>query len=145
MRVFRGTKTFLDPRILSTKYTECSMCVLCGINRPDVLLAYAVGTIAGICVLRRLQLGRFGELIRRALLASGCCLLSTKYTKSRFPYPESLFLYRPTIKCLISCRTLSFSLPITTFSAPSHSKMPDFLSDALVFLIQNHVFCTVPQ
>ena len=87
MRVLRGTKTFLDPRILSTKYTECSMCVLCGINRPDILLAYAVGTIAGICDLRRLQLGRFGELIRRALLASGCCLLSAKYTKSRFPCP----------------------------------------------------------
>ena len=85
MRVLRGTKTFLDPRILSTKYTECSMCVLCGINRPDVLLAYAVGTIAGICDLRRLQLGRCGELIRRALLAPGCCLLSMKYTSSRVP------------------------------------------------------------
>ena len=97
------------------------MRVLCGINRPDILLAYAVGTIAGICVLRRLQLGRFGELIRRALLASGCCLLSAKYTK------------------------LSFSLSRTTISAPSHSKMPDFLSDAPVFLAQNHYFCTVPQ
>ena len=61
------------------------MCVLCGINRPDVLLAYAVGTIAGICDLRRLQLGRCGELIRRALLAPGCCLLSTKYTSSLVP------------------------------------------------------------
>ena len=27
------------------------MCVLCGINRPDVLLAYAVGTIAGIATM----------------------------------------------------------------------------------------------
>ena len=84
MRVLRGTKTFLAPRILSTKYTECSMCVLCDVNRPDILLAYAVGTIAGICDLRRLQLGRFGELIRRALIASGCCLLSAKYTKLPF-------------------------------------------------------------
>ena len=119
--ILRGTKTFLDPRILSTKYTECSMCVLCDVNRPDILLAYAVGTIAVICDLRRLQLGRFGELIRRALLAPGCCLLSAKYTKLLFP------------------------LSITTISAPSHSKMLDFMSDAPVFLAQNHYFCTVPQ
>ena len=97
------------------------MCVLCDINRPYVLLEYAVGTIAGICDLWRLQLGRFGELIRRALLASGCCLLSAKYTK------------------------LPVTLSRTTISAPSLSKMPDFLSDVPVFIVQNHYFSTVPQ
>ena len=55
------------------------------------------------------------------------------------------FRHRPSVNCPISCRTLPVSLFRTTILAPSLSELPDFLSDAPGFLVQNHDFSTVPQ
>ena len=136
MRVLRGTKTFLDPR--NTQNARC----VCFVMSIDLIFCLHMPSAPSP------EYATSGDYSSDALVSSSvglssppavaCCPRNTP--SSRLP----CFQHYPRIKCLISCRTLQFSLPRTTFSAPSISKMPDFLSDALVFLVQESLFLHRP-